>query len=94
MSELLGMTSWSLAAAVYFSDLRVLGPKCHSTECCGLVSARVHWAAGPIEVCATCMQRWRRVAEVMGTGIHVEPLEYTPVGLDDYEQRCRLLELV
>lgn len=89
------MTTWDLFCAVHLAeDLTVLGPKCQTADCIAVVAARVHWVTGPIEVCAACEAHWRRVANVgFDMALHVESLSYTPGGLDDTEQRMRLLEL-
>lgn len=87
------MTTWDLYCALHALDLTVLGPKCHSVACPEPVAARVHWVTGPIEVCAGCTARWQRIAVALGMVVRVESVEYMPPGLDDFEQRCRLLDL-
>lgn len=87
------LVAWRLLAPVVFDDLRVLGPKCHSVECLRPVAACVHWVTGPLDVCAVCAARWRKVAEALGMVVRVDRVEYTPPGLDDLQQRVRLLEV-
>lgn len=91
------MTTWHLYCAIHLSgELTVLGPKCHSGPCLAVVTTRVHWPTGPLDVCGGCALAWARIAETLGYVMHEEPLHYTPVGPDapdDTEQRMQLLEL-
>jgi len=90
------VTTWDLYCAVHLGELTVLGPKCHTMICAEVVTARIHWPTGPLDVCDGCASAWCRIATTLGHAVHVEQLEYTPVGPrgpDDTEQRMRLLEL-
>jgi hypothetical protein len=90
------VTTWDLYCALHLSEpttLTVLGPKCHSVECLEPVAARVHWVTGPLLVCSACGGRFRRIGAALGMTVHIDAVEYTPTGLDDAEQRFRLLEL-
>lgn len=89
------MTGWQLYCALYCTEFTVLGPKCNSVDCLGVATAIVHWPSGPIRCCDACTARWRDIA-ARGLGMHlvVEPLPLiTPPGLDDAEQRFRMMEL-
>jgi hypothetical protein len=90
-----GDVDWPLfvALALQPDGLTVLGPKCHSVECLQPVAARVHWVTGPLLVCSVCSARWQLIAAAMGIMLHVDLIECTPPGLDDAEQRFRLLEM-
>jgi hypothetical protein len=46
-------------------------PKCHEPR---FATRRVHWVTGPIEYCDPCAAQMLRVAEVLGTHVHVEEL--------------------
>lgn len=81
------------AAPLWFADLVVLGPKCHSATCLEPVAERVHWPTGPLECCARCAARFRRIGEVMGMRLLSEPVHYQRGGLDDTEQRFAAMEL-
>lgn len=91
------MTTWHIYCAIHFAgELTVLGPKCETAGCPSVVTDRVHWPTGPLDVCSGHAAAWLRVARALGCMVHVEPLHYTPVGPgapDDTEQRMRLLEL-
>lgn len=84
---------WHLLCSVHFDEVAVLGPKCEQHECAHLQAGRVNWPSGAVRCCERHVARWREIFATMGVHIVVDPIAWTPMGLDDAEQRFRLLEL-
>lgn len=91
------MTAWQLLAPIWFEEVTVLGPKCTSAGCLELARHTMCWPGGDARgVCDRCCAGWRRVAGALGFALHEQPLtwaEAVPPGLDDLQQRVRLIEV-